>query len=150
MPLIENLPESLRRIDISYNPNITIKSYRHLCQTLLEMRLRITHLSLDSNIIGDQVCQEICTMICSLKSLQVVNLSKCAITCMGALSVASLLTNRYLKIKTLLLHWNMIRGKGAVALAKAVRKSDFLQIFDSSFNSFGSSQLKKKRKGPKP
>jgi len=48
-------------------------------------------------------------------------------------------------LKSLLLHWNKIRGKGATLLAKAIKVNDTLQIFDASFNSFGSGPLAKKK-----
>lgn len=52
-------------------------------------------------------------------------------------------------IQTLILHWNQIKEKGAVALARAFRKNVTVQIFDGSFNAFGTSQPYKKRKHPK-
>jgi Ran GTPase-activating protein (RanGAP) involved in mRNA processing and transport len=85
------------------------------------MRSRLTHLSLDGNQVGDTVIQEVCSTICHLKTMQVVNFSKCACTDFGAFHIASLLTNSYLKIRALILHWNQIRGRGAEALAQAVR-----------------------------
>jgi outer membrane phospholipase A len=50
------------------------------------------------------------------------------------------------KIKALLLHWNKIMGRGAQRLAKAIEMNTSLQIFDASFNSFGSSTLNKNKK----
>jgi hypothetical protein len=44
-----------------------------------------------------------------------------------------------------LLHWNKIRGKGATLLAKAIKVNETLQVFDASFNSFGSGPLAKKK-----
>lgn len=43
----------LKKLDISKNPSLTIKSYRILWNTLLEMRSRLTHLNLEDNLIGD-------------------------------------------------------------------------------------------------
>ena len=40
-------------------------------------------------------------------------------------------------METLLLHWNKIRGKGALALAKAIKYNESIEILDLSFNSFG-------------
>ena len=47
-----------------------------------------------------------------------------------------------MKLKALLLNWNKILGKGSIQLAMAVEDNTSLQIFDCSFNSFGSGQLK--------
>jgi hypothetical protein len=46
------------------------------------------------------------------------------------------------RIKALFLHWNKIMGRGAILLAKAMENNQHLQIFDVSFNSFGSSSIK--------
>lgn len=54
--------------------------------------------------------------------------------------------NRYVHLRALILHWNQIREKGSVALARALRKNKTLQILDISFNSLGTGQLFKKRK----
>jgi len=48
-------------------------------------------------------------------------------------------------VRTLLLHWNRIRGKGAIALAKGIRDNKSLLIMDASFNAFGSCPLKRKK-----
>ena len=37
----------------------------------------------------------------------------------------------------LMLHWNKIKGTGAIHLAQALLQNDSLQIFDASFNNFG-------------
>ena len=46
-------------------------------------------------------------------------------------------------LETLQLHWNKIRAKGAIMLAKAVKKNRTLKILDLSFNSFGSGAIRK-------
>lgn len=56
-----------------------------------------------------------------LKTLQVLNFSKCGITDIGAFYISKLLTNGYLKIRALILHWNKIRGRGSEVLANALR-----------------------------
>lgn len=44
------------------------------------------------------------------------------------------------------MHWNLIKGKGSVAIAKAIKRNSTLQIFDASFNAFGSATLRPKKK----
>ena len=41
------------------------------------------------------------------------------------------------RLQTLQLHWNKIRAKGAIALARALKLNKTVQILDLSFNSFG-------------
>lgn len=101
-------------------------------------------MSLDGNEVGDEVIKELCQLVTKLGSIEVLNLSKCAITCEGACQIANILENRQLKIKALVLHWNKIRGRGSCQLAKAVKFNTTLLIFDASFNSFGSSAFMKK------
>lgn len=77
--------------------------------------------------------------------MKVLNLSKCSITDIGASQIAQVVASPSLIIKSLLLHWNRIRGRGSCMLAKALRRNQSLQVFDASFNSFGSSSLKVKK-----
>ena len=46
-------------------------------------------------------------------------------------------------METLLLHWNQIRSKGALALAKAIKNSNLIKILDLSFNSMGSGCIRR-------
>ena len=41
------------------------------------------------------------------------------------------------KLKWLLLHWNQIKSKGGVDLAKALDKNNTIETFDISFNNIG-------------
>ena len=97
---------------------------------------------MEGNEFGDECCRVICEMLRHMNSVLVVNLSKCAITDVGAEYLGILLRSHHSKLKALLIHWNKIMGRGAVHLAKAIENNDCLQIFDASFNSFGSSTLK--------
>ena len=70
-------------------------------------------------------------------SLRLFNASKNRISDVGAGFVARFLEKSDM-LETLLLHWNKIRAKGAIALARALKSNKSLQIIDLSFNSFGS------------
>ena len=50
-----------------------------------------------------------------------------------------------MSLRTLLLHWNRIRGKGSAALAKGIKHNNSLLILDASFNAFGSCPLKRRK-----
>ena len=76
-------------------------------------------------------------------------MSKCQISDAGAVHISQLLSNPSLNLKALVLHWNHIRGKGSIQLAKALKRNQSLQIFDASFNSFGTGALKQKAKTPR-
>lgn len=99
----------------------------------------MTHLNLEGNELGDEICiKEICQgIVHTLGSIVFLNLSKCQITDVGAQGLAEVIANSSLNLKTLIVHWNQIRGRGSAALAKAIKKNQSLQIFDASFNSFG-------------
>jgi Leucine Rich repeat len=61
---------------------------------MLDYRVKLTHLSLDGNEIGDEICKELCIFITKMGSLSVLNISKCAITCLGAKEIAKVLDNK--------------------------------------------------------
>jgi len=69
-------------------------------------------------------------------------LSKNKITDAGAVYVSEVVGFDGSQLVSLLIHWNKIRSKGAINLAKAIRSNYTLQIFDASFNSFGTGNLK--------
>ncbi len=97
---------------------------------------------------GDESCKEICEGIKESNFVKVVNLSKNNITDVGALYIADALRMNGTQIISLILHWNQIRSKGALQIAKALKINDTLQIFDASFNSFGSGPFKKIKQKP--
>ena len=70
-----------------------------------QIRSRLTHLNFENNKIGDEVCKELCDMIIEVGAIQVLNLSKCNITDVGAFHLAEILDTPGLNLRTLLLHW---------------------------------------------
>ena len=88
-------------------------------------------------------------MVLEVLWIQVLNLSKCNITDVGALHIAEILDTPGLNLRTLLLHWNLIKGKGSIAIAKVMKRNTTLQILDASFNAFGSGQLRQKKNIPR-
>ena len=140
--LIKSFPSQIKKLDISHNPGLTIKSYKMLYSKLSTILPELSHLILEGNEIGDESCRIICQLCTKLyHHLAVLNLSKCSITDVGAEYVANLLKLQGSKIKALLLHWNKIMGRGAGLIARALEENSVLRIFDASFNSFGSSPL---------
>jgi len=138
--LAENMPRNLRTIDVSRNPNLTLKSYRVLADTVSKVKA----FNFEGNAMGDEACQVVCDMVIKLSTVTSLNLSKCSITDTGASHLACLISSSN-TLRVLLLHWNKIRSKGACSLAKAMRSTHSLQIFDSSFNAFGSNRVAAKK-----
>ena len=91
---------------------------------------------------GDESCRIICDLVSKIGSLLIINLCKNNITCQGAEYISQIIRRRDLKVRAILLNWNKIMGKGSIQLAMAIEDNQTLQIFDCSFNSFGSGQLK--------
>ncbi len=96
----------LKKLDISRNPTLTIKSYSALFKHFKQIRSKLTHLNLENNEIGDEVCKELCDLILEVGAIQVLNLSKCNITDVGAYHIAEILDTPGVNLRTLLLHWN--------------------------------------------
>ena len=72
---------------------------------------------------GDDGCKEICEGIIMSGNLKVLNISKCNITCIGSAYISDLLLSPDCPIVSLIMHWNKIRGKGSILLAKAIKKN---------------------------
>ena len=105
---------------------MTTKSYTLLCEVLIKNKIFITHLNLDGNLIGDKIVSDLCEMIHRLRSIYALNLSKCEITDAGAEEIATIFNRSYLKVRSVILHWNKIRGKGSVALCKGIKRTKYL------------------------
>lgn len=55
LTIIEKLDHySLKQLDISYNPNLTNKSYEALANIILDKRCDLTHLDVEGNQMGDK------------------------------------------------------------------------------------------------
>lgn len=143
--LFSKIPPALKKIDISMNPSLREGSYKALCKQLLDSKSKLESLICDGNKFGDHVCEILCDMICALKSFTMLNFSRCHIGDPGAYHIARVLISRYINLKCLVIHWNNIKEKGSIALAKAIKYNRILQIFDASFNCFGHSVLKRRR-----
>lgn len=89
-----NLPYHLKKLDISKNPELTMKSYQNVFKHLLDYRIKLTHMSFDGNEIGDEVCKELCTFVTKMGTLAVLNVSKCSISDVGAGYIAKLLESK--------------------------------------------------------
>lgn len=123
---------------------MTVSSYALLADAIIDKRCPLTHLCLEGNNMGDASIAEICYMVERTFTMLVVNLSKCNISDLGAEYLGHMLESDDLKLRALILHWNNIKGRGSAALAKAIKYNHTLQIFDASFNNFGSSNLARK------
>lgn len=48
--------QNLKKLDISKNADLTLKSYQMLSRVIIDKKIKLTHLNLDGNEIGDQGC----------------------------------------------------------------------------------------------
>jgi hypothetical protein len=79
--LVKSLPATLRKLDLSRNPSLTIKSY----QLLSEANCKIKSYNFEGNSFGDDVCEVVCSMVSDIVTS--LNLSKCSITDYGAVHI---------------------------------------------------------------
>jgi len=103
----------------------------------------------DANI-DDTECAHICSVLKGNKCLTELDLSKNLLGkfenlnvvkpqfVTGGESLADLLLHGLCPIEKLVLHWNMIRMDGAVALCNAIQSNKFLTYLDLSYNAIGS------------
>lgn len=114
-------------LDLSRNPCLTPKSYELLKTKLSTVNCELSHLILEGNEMGDESCRLMCEMVSKLLlPMTVLNLSKCNITCLGADAIAKLLMLKTCRIKSILLHWNKIMGRGSTLLARALEYNEHL------------------------
>ena len=139
--LLKNIPPTVKKFDISRNTNLTVKSYELMEELLVKRKFPVNQLIMEGNEFGDEGCRVICNIVLKMKTITILNLSKNSITCAGADYLAVLLRRKDIHLKALLIHWNKILGRGSGVLAKAIEDNISVQIFDASFNSFGSSPI---------
>lgn len=77
-----------------------------------------------------------------VQTLKVLNVSKNRISDTGAQQIAKFVEQAKF-MQTLQVHWNKIRGKGAIMLARVLKRNRSVKIFDASFNSFASGAIRK-------
>ena len=140
--MLKYLPSTVRKFNLTRNPGLTVKSYNLMLDVFVKKKFSLSHLILEGNECGDECCRVICDIVLKTKSIVILNLSKNSITCQGAEYLAVLLRRKDIRVQALLIHWNKILGRGSGILAKAIEDNSTLQIFDASFNSFGSSPIK--------
>lgn len=76
--------ETVKLVDISYNPNLTEKSYDVLCKTLMAEGIVLERLELEGNMIGDNILKKLCSAIVCNPVFKFLNVSKCGISDKGA------------------------------------------------------------------
>jgi hypothetical protein len=61
--LLENFPWKLKKLDISRNSDLTLKSYKTLFKHFVDTKAKISHINLEGNEIGDDIVKELCDMM---------------------------------------------------------------------------------------
>jgi Leucine-rich repeat (LRR) protein len=67
--ILDNLPPNLKKLDISKNPLLSVKSYKDLCITLLRVKSKLTHLNCEGNNFGDDITAELCKCLGELRGI---------------------------------------------------------------------------------
>lgn len=69
-----NFPQNLQRLDISNNPNLTIKSYKSIGDILQESKKqKLSYLNFEGNQMGDEACKLVCEGIMASGLVKVLN-----------------------------------------------------------------------------
>ena len=138
LEMLNVVRDSLKYLDLSYNPSLTYTSYEYIADILDDYnRVELRTLLLEGNNCGDRALKGLCKMLESNDQLSFLNISQNNICDVGAEHIAMMLRFN-IKISVLFMRWNKITSKGGVLLCHALRNNNVLQIWDASFNSFGS------------
>ena len=146
--ILENISYSLKKLDISYNPQVKDINTDFLFKRL---KLDLVELNIEGNSVGDQLIIKLCESDLKIKYL---NFSRNLITNKGAMAIAYNLEANSILVG-LDISWNNIQAKGAALIFDALSHNSSLQILDMSFNPVGEKhpykivdeavQLKKKK-----
>lgn len=98
---------------MSENPGLTVKSYKLLSDVVIDGYIKLTHINFEGNSMGDISLGHICDMVNYVCSVTVLNVSKNNLTCAGALHLAKIIECEDNTIRSILLHWNLIKGPGS-------------------------------------
>ncbi len=61
--MVENFAPGLKRLDLSMNPALTLKSYKKIEEVLIEKKVALTHINMEGNGFGDASLETLCKMI---------------------------------------------------------------------------------------
>jgi hypothetical protein len=128
--IINNIGYSVKKINISYNPQVKDIDVHYLFHIL---KINLIELNIEGNKVGDRMIIKICETIQKTKHM---NFSKNLITDKGAFEIAeNLEVNGHLI--SLNLSWNNIRTKGGHKIFESLAKNSSLKILDLSYNPIG-------------
>ena len=111
--------QTVRHLDISYNPNLTKAFYMELCEILRDPNSHLERLEIEGNYIGDTVLHELVKAMCQTKKIVYLNVSKNRIEDTGARDIATLIRDCP-TLRLLFVHYNRILGFGGVEIADAI------------------------------
>jgi hypothetical protein len=80
---------------------------------VVEHYIKLTHINLEGNNMGDVSIGLLCDMINYVATVQVLNVSKNELTCVGAQHLARAIECEDNRIRSIILHWNLIKGPGS-------------------------------------
>ena len=134
--IIDNLKESIKTIDLSWNPKMGLKAYEWLGGKIGTTFYNLKTLNLDHNNISKRGLEILCDGITYNDSLTTLSLNHNNLENEHAFAIADLI--KYSSIKILFIAWNKIRDAGGVLIFNALANNRSIQVLDASFNSFSS------------
>jgi len=90
-----------------------VRSYKLLSDIVIDGYIKLTHINLEGNNMGDASLGHLCEMINYICSVTMLNVSKNNLTCAGAVYLGKIIECEDNTIRSILLHWNMIKGPGS-------------------------------------
>ena len=117
--ILQNAPQNLLILDISYNFNLGIDTYKLIAEYLEDEKSILQQLLIEGNQIGDKSVKLIWKSLQYNNNLKFLNISRNNVTDVGAreISIMLLINN---KLNVLFMHWNKVREEGGQKIAKSV------------------------------
>jgi hypothetical protein len=142
LQLISNLdPRRLKKLDLSYN-QLGEKSLMAIARLIADDTTSIQYLSLEGIQLSTSSLIPICQALMNNSVMRVLNIAKNKLDERAGKPLGVMLDyNRYLE--KLDLHWNSLRGNGAVALFEGLAENISLLELDISWNGLGRDNLSK-------
>lgn len=131
-------PYRIQDLNLSDNA-LGTSSVAHLIELLLDGRSAIRSLDLENTGVRGRLLKDLMLALSDNHSLKTLSLAKNKLGDQDAVAIGEML-NFNNGLKKLDLHWNGLRGEGAVRLfTEGLKQNDFLIELDLSFNALGSS-----------
>ena len=117
------IPKTLRELDLSNNPNLTIEAFKMLSEKILEnSSYKLERLILEGCKINDATAEVLANALEYNNHLRYFNLSRNNIMEAGAKEISLMLVQNS-SLTVLFLHWNKLQPRGGQYIANALSKN---------------------------